>query len=654
MRAVAPFRQSKEDERLVSKSLSLLLLPLVIVSGISLVTIVAPTVQATSGVVKDMTFLLHSVNATETAKPLPGAGSTLTYFDTTLDFNDVNVSVLVEGTQKVLQWFLVPDLAGDFGVEGFTLRIWSNSSTAASSNAQVTVEIHELNETSSTLVHSENFGSQTFPVTPTLMAWTAILEAPHAFSAGSSIELRMTVNPGAMQGVWFHYDTAQLNSRVSLSGPDSLDVAGIPTLDSDRSVSLRFDPDAANKTVYIQARITDPLGGYDIRWVNLTLVSPFASILLDNASMARVSGTPLSYEGVFEVEWNYTGQPTGQYTVQVWALDNNGHNHYYFFQQLDFSDYPDIANSAFFIGGLPAYVNLQAVDSTGVPLLGATVALVSSGFTVDEKTTDAEGMVNLTMTKGTFEFQAFWEGVQVGSVVQNIQSNVSVSDPLVVVTQVYYPIFQAETAGGVALLGASLLFVHPNGDTLGPYTTNESGRVVLSQVPWGTYEFSASWRGIDVFTGGAEVIDSSVITFGTAVHELTVTAESGAGEPLAGVFVSVTDSTGLVFDAGITGGDGTAVLLLPEGSYTIQSRYITTHMGSLYDSGLVSTSVELSSSTNVAVTFSDFPPTLTSTLLFFFGLLYAASVVALLIALVVLLRRKGRAGKGGETNSPEG
>ncbi len=642
MKASAPLRQREGERRLASKSMSLLLLPLLILSGISLAMSLAPTAQATNGVVKDMTFLLHSVNATETAKPLPGGGSTLTYFDTTLDFNDVNVSVLVEGTQKVLQWFLVPELAGDFGVEGFTLRIWSNSSTAASSNAQVTVEIYELNETSSTLVHSENFGSETFPVTPSLTNWNATLALPHTFLAGSSIELRMTVNPGALQGVWFHYDTPQVNSRVSLSGPDSLDVAGIPTLDSDRNGSLRFDPDAANKTVYIQARVTDPLGGYDIRWVNLTLISPFASILLDNASMARVSGTPLSYESVFEVEWNYTGQPTGQYTVQVWALDNNGHNHYYFFQQFDFADYPDIATSTFFVGGLPAYVNLQAVDSTGVPLLGARVALVSGGFTVDEKTTDSEGMVNLTMTKGTFEFQAFWESIQVGSVVQNVQSNVSASDPLIVVTQVYYPIFQAETAGGVALPGASLLFVHPNGDTLGPHKTNESGQVDLNQVPVGTYALSASWRGIDVFSGSVEVTDNSVITFGTAVYELTVTTESGAGERLAGVFVAVTDSTGLVFDAGITGADGTAVLLLPEGSYTIQSRYVTTHMGSLYDSGVMSTSVELSSSTSIAVTFSDFPPFLTNTLVFLFGLVYAATIAALVVAFLFLRRKKAR------------
>ncbi|MCJ2532053.1 MAG: hypothetical protein LN413_07125 [Candidatus Thermoplasmatota archaeon] len=60
--------------------------------------------------------------------------------------------------------------------------------------------------------------------------------------------------------------------------------------------------------------------------------------------------------------------------------------------------------------------------------------------------------------------------------------------------------------------------------------------------------------------------------------------------------------------------------------------------------------VELSGSTNIAVTFVDFPPTLTGTFLFCFGLVYAASVVALLTGSLVLLRRKGHAEKGGKVS----
>ncbi|MFQ6012354.1 MAG: hypothetical protein ACE5LS_01745 [Thermoplasmata archaeon] len=643
MTGAAPIRHVHGDERDVSKALPLLLLPLLVLSGISLVAITAPTAQATNGVVKDLTFLLHSVNATETAKPIPGGGSTLTYFDTTLDFNDANVSVLVEGTQKVLQWFLVPALAGDFVVEGLTLRIWSNSSTGASSNAQVTVEIYEVNATNSTLVHSENVGSQTFPVTPTLMDWTANLAAPHGFSAGSSLELRMTVNPGALQGVWFHYDTPQVNSRVSLTGPDSLDVAAILMLDSSGNVSTRFDPDAANQTLSLQAQVTDPLGGYDIRWVNLTLTSPTGVVLLDNATMARLSGPPTSFESLFELTWNYTGQPLGLYEVRIWALDNNGYNHYFFFQQFAYDNYPDVAQAAFFIGGLPVFANVQVVDARSAVLVGARVDLLTAGFPIEQEVTDATGMVNLSMATGEYEFRVLWQGVMVASLMQDVQSNFTEAEPLTITTRVYYPVFQAEDSNGLPLAGASLLVVHPNGDKLGPFRTNEDGQVPLGQVPEGAYLVSAAWRGVAVFEGSMQVAGNGILAFRAAVHELTVAALDKDGQPLNGVFVTVRDSAGLVFDAGVTGADGTAVLLLPAGNYTVEAQYITSFMGSLYDSGMRSRQVELSGSTNVAVTFVDFPPALTGTFLFLFGLVYAASVIALLIGFLVLLRRKGSA-----------
>lgn len=621
----------------------MLALPLLVLSALLVVTLPAPTVHAVNGVTKDMTFLLHSVNATETAKPLPDGGSTLTYFDTTLDFNDVNVSVLVEGTQKVMQWFSVPALVGDFSADGFTLRIWANSSTGASSNAQVTLEIFELNTTTSTLVHEENLGSQDFPVTPTLASWNATFVSPHTFRAGSSIELRMTVTPGALQGIWLHYDTPQVNSRISFRGPDSLDVATIATLDWNRNPEINFDPVAENKTVYIQANVTDPLGGYDIRWVNLTLMSPFGVVLLDNVSMAHISGTPRSYDSVFEVVWNYTDQAIGEYTMQVWALDNNGHNYYHFFQQFDYDDYPDTATSTFFIDGLPVYANVKTVDSKSVPLAGARVELVSGGFIVDAKTTDPDGMVNFTMAKAAYEFQVYWQDVRVASSLQDVQSNITESNPLVIDTQVYYPVFQAEDSDGSALAGASLIFIHPNGEKLGPYKTDGSGQVTLSQVPVGTYALLASWRGVDVFNGSGDVVGNDIIAFRTAVYKLTVTTMSGDGQALSGVFVSLTDSTGLVYDAGLTGPDGTVVLLLPGGSYTVQARYVTSYMGSLYDSGVQSAQTELNSSESITLTFSDFPPPLTSTSLFYVAV-GIATLLAVLGFLVFKLMRKGDGG----------
>ncbi len=440
----------------------LVILSLAIVVGLSVLALVPPA-QATNGVVKDMTFLLHSVNATETAKSLPGGSSTLTYFDTTLQFNDVNVSILVQGTQKVLKWALSPALAGDFTVESFTLQIWSNSSTAASSSAQVTLEVREINATTSALIHQVNLGSVSFAVTPELKTWSSAFAAPYAFRAGSSIEIRMIVTPGALQGIWAHYDTAQFNSRVSFRGPDSLDVAGIVTLDADRNATANFDPLAADTTMYVQAQVTDPIGGYDIRWVNATIISASGTILVNNASMTKVSGTALSFESTYEFTWNYGGQPTGPYTVLVWALDNSGHNHYVFFQQFTYANYPDVGTAVFYIGGLPSYVWIQVVDSRGLPLEQAFVTLSSGGSPIDSGETDSRGMVNLTAFGGTYDLYVTWADVLVAQTSLPVTGNVSESDPFLVGAGVFYPAIRTVDDAGTTLSNAAVYLVYPNG-----------------------------------------------------------------------------------------------------------------------------------------------------------------------------------------------
>lgn len=621
------------------RPLVLVLLAFLILTALPIGSPVVPA-QAVDGVTKGMTFLLHSVNASETAKPLPGGGSTLTYFDTTLDFNDRNVSVLVEGTQKVLKWYLSPALAGSFTADGFVVRMWSNSSTSASSNAQVTVGLYEENATGTTLVAERNFGSQSFPLTATLKEWNHTFSA-YTFPADASIELRLTVNPGQFQGVWLHYDTPQVNSRLVLRGPDSVDVASVSSLDPAGNATLNFDPGAANKEVTFRAEVTDPLGAFDVRRVNLTLISPFDTLLLDNVSMTRKGGIPIDFVSVYELPWNYSGQPSGLYTVEVWALDNNGHNHYHFFQQFTYGPYPDVGSATFSIGGLPFHVNVLTEDASGDALAGARVVLNSGGFAVDENTTDAAGLTNLTMSEGTYEFQVFWQDVLVGSHVQLVDANVSATDPLALTTEVYSPVLKAETAGGSPLPGATFLLVHPNGEKLDPRKSDADGLVPLTQVPQGNYSLEVSWRGVAVFAGTLTIQADDVLTVTNAVYELAVTATSARGEVLPGVFVQVTDETGLVFDAGITDANGTVVLLLPQGRYTVQTRYVTTRLGTVYDSGLRTESVELTDSQSLSVAFDDFPVPLTNTIFFQLGLIYAATVAGLLGLLWFVRRRAG-------------
>ncbi len=549
-----------------------LLALLLVVSGILAASFSVPTARATNGVAKDMTFLLHYVNSTGTAKPLPGGGSTLTYFDTTLNFNSKDAMVLVSGTQKVLNWFLSPALAGSFGANASTLRVWANSSTSASSLAQVTLEIFEMNATGSAQVSMTNLGSQSFPVTPTLKAWSATFPSTHTFAAGSSIEVRLTVTPGVNQGVWFHYDTPQFNSRVSFHGPNSLDIAGIATLDWALRPTSSFNPGAANKTMYVQASLTDPLGGYDIRWANVTIYNPLGAIVVNNRSMAKVSGTPVDYRSPYQFKWNYSGQPNGIYTVGIWALDNNGYNWYFFFSQFTYDSYPAYRTGSFSIGSV-FYVNILVLDNASVPLAGAGVRATQLGQTVAGATTNALGRVNMTLGAGNYNFIVMWQSIHAGSLSASIAANVSAANPLVIKAAVYYPRFQVLDSHLVPLAGAALTYTHPNGTTIAsPLLTGGNGTVSLSQMAGGNYNISVRWRGTQVARLVINVNANAVFVIPATVYYVSihVVDSRGLGVGFAGVVVK-DNANGLVLDFQLTNVQGNITSRLPAGKVDVEA-----------------------------------------------------------------------------------
>ncbi len=556
-------------------------------------------------------------------------------FDTWQAFGKNNT---VSKIQQVSQdWYLFPLLAGNLTVNGtITAHVFVSIDLVG---AQITpsLTVSERNKSGGVIpVFTIIYGSQTW--------WTAphdlvLASTPfrYRFSAGSSILVLVKITSGVRTAtIW--YNASWVPTHVVIQSDDFARVDSLAFLDATGTPRTTFDPLAANKDIDVRVNASDPLGGYDIHWANLTLQRPGGAFVLSNRALTKTAGTPVSYKSTYDVIWNYSGQPVGRYNATASVLDNSG---YYYFAQFFAEDgFRAALASSFYIGGLLRYVNVEAVDSKSVPLSGATVILLTGGVKVAATTTDAGGRANLTMAGGTYEFRVSWEAVQVASVTQAVKSNVSAATPLVITTAVYYPVFQANDADGRSLADATLIFVHPNGAKLGPYKTNVSGDAMLSQVPVGTYGLTASWRGVDVFSGSEAVSSNAIIPFTTQVFELTVMAKSGGGQSLAGVFVSVTDSTGLVFDAGITSTDGSVVLRLPGGTYTVNARYITSVGGTFYDSGVRSSNVTLTSSTRTTVTFSDYPIPFTSRLDFQLGLAYGITVAGLLVAFFLLWRRK--------------
>lgn len=598
-----------------------------------------PVSASVASTPRNLTFYMHNSTL---AKDVNGI-TTPYVFDSLQSFGQNNTITNVQ--QVVEDWYLYPTLAGDLSVNGsITIDAFISVLGTAPSLQSKTLTVDQVNATGvETTVASVTTGAASWFNTPHDLI-VSIAGVHHVFPAGSSVRVLLSVQLGTRTGsLWYNgswvptHLIIQSDSFAQVHDLAFLDPAGVPR--------QNFDPLAANKTVRIRANVTDPLGGYDIHWVNLTLAQPGGALLLNAVPMAQIAGNPISFASLYQVVWNYTGAATGRYNATASVVDQSGY--YHFLGAFSTAGFVDTMDSFFYVGGLPVYVNVEAVDSKSNALSGAPITLVSGGVAVDAQVTNPSGIANFTMAKGQYTFQVTWQGIAVGSLVYNASTNVSAATPVTISTAVYYPDFQAQDANGVALADASILFLHPNGSKLGPYKTNATGDVLLSQVPLGTYGLEVSWRGVDVYAGTATVSSNSVITFKTAVYELTVTAKDANGQVLPGAFISVVDSTGLVFDAGVTAADGTVTLRLPAGNYTIDARYITVESGTLYDSGVRTQAVSLTASASATVTFSDFPLPFTSTLAFLFALVYAATIAAFVVVLY-LMRRRGKAAKAPE------
>ncbi|MGQ9583237.1 MAG: hypothetical protein ACUVV6_06965 [Thermoplasmatota archaeon] len=538
---------------------------------IGLLTSTAPAVGESAdgsgrGPAKDMVLWLHW----DPTSPTVNGKATQLTLNTSQYWSQTNYTV--DGDKNLLMdFYLVPVLASDLTVNG-TVRVgfWGNYS-GSNNNFQIQIVFYERNSTGAENWTSTTFSAEYKPASAPQYYSFDISNFRHTFSSGSTIRMNLQVLGGAGIYKAVYIDTVTNNSRVVLPCEDYLEVGAVNTFDSDGNPQSGFQSNAANTTVVIRAAVTDPFGGYDIRWSSCTLVGPEGAVVLDNSTMERVAGTQVSFSSTFETSWNYSGAEPGRYNITVWAVDNNGYYYYHYFMNFNYGPYA-VSNTSFFFIDTPRFVNVLVYDSMGAPLDGAEVQATVLDRVIDRNTTNLNGLTNLSMPPGPYVFRVVWRDVRVAEEPVEVIKNRTESDPVVVRCRVYYPTFKVLDSHGEPLSDAAVYMRYPNGTTtMPPLKTDGSGEVSLQQTPGGPHELSVVWGGLEVNRTLVLVAGNETYSVFTKVYYMTVRLSDPHGAPILNAQIVVNHSaSGIVADSKLSDLGGLAVFRLPAHIYDLR------------------------------------------------------------------------------------
>ena len=514
---------------------------------------------------KDMVFWLHW----DPTSPTVNGQATQLTFNTSQYWTKTNYTI--DGDKNLqMDFYLVPTLASDLMVNGtVTVGFWGNYS-GSNNNFGLKTIISERNSTGSENWSCTPYSHNYDPASSPQYYSFPLTNFQHVFAAGSTIHLNLNVTGGSGIYKAIYVDTVSNNSRIVLPCQNYLAVPSVNTFDYLGVPQGGFMMSSNNTTILMRSTVTDPFGGYDVLWSNLTLTGPTGSVILNNQTMKKISGTPVSFNNIYEASWNYSGSPPGRYNITVWAVDNNGYYYCFYFMNFDYGYYA-VNNTAFFFIGTPMYVNVKALDSTGVPLPAAEVSATILNNVTDQNITDGSGIANMSMQPGQYRFKVRWRGVLVANEAANITGNVTAADPLLIYCWVYYPSFKAVDSRGIQLVDAAVYVHYPNGSaTILPFRTNASGVFGLSQTPLGPYELSVVWGGLEVNRTIVLVDGNITYTIHCDVFYLSVWLTDPHGSPVSGAQIVVNDSTtGIVADSRLSDLNGSIEFRLPRHFYDL-------------------------------------------------------------------------------------
>ncbi len=536
-------------------------------------------------------------------------------------------------------WYLYPTLASDYTVNGtVSLGMWINA-TGTSPSGTPTVTLYEryMNGTEEE-VSSWNFGSTVLYNAPSYLNLTTPL-ITHTFKEGSSIRLYFRVVVGASTVAQLWFDTRAFDSRLVLESEDYMQVSSVKTYDVDGNETSVFSAlwNETRRVVIIRANITDPLGGYDVYQVNISLIDPGLEVVMENHSMMKVAGTAFTYSNVYEANWTYSPSVVlGNYTIVVTAVDNSGFSYFSGASGVfgSYGNYVERAYGSFFIG-TPFLVQIKTVDAHGRTLGDAYVGALSQDVNVDHGYTNSSGWWTATLYSGSYNITVHWQEVLVA------RTPIAVIEPanFTVQCEVYDPSFRVIDDVGDPLSKATVNILFPNGTVnILPMYTGENGFLNFTRMPAGNYTFTVMWKGVVVQKTSLQVFSDGPHTIECQVFQLTVEVEGADGSSIHGAYVWVYNEAGVPYDFGLTSAAGEAVFKLPVGTYRLEAFYSTAYLLTHVAANATKPSMLVDSSTSETLTLEGFPPPLWSTLLFW--LVLAVAIVAVLVVAYLIYRWK--------------
>ncbi len=480
--------------------------------------------------------------------------------------------VIETGGSRTLTWDLEPNFVDNFHINGtLTTYIWIRiTDTPGGTNKldNFILDVDEINGTSGSW-ESDICYKESGQITNIPGHYVELSQSCDGIDKiipkNNSIRVNITLNKAVEPTLYIAFGNESFPSRLEVETPTHIDIDSFKVLNYTYDENYTFPLSASDHTIHFNTTITNPFGGYDIKWVNLTLEGPNGTVFEDEP-MIKVSGNSTTYVNNYTYPWDYGGASEGEYTVTLEAVDNTGYHYRY-------PDHPDdetygghleSESKTFFIGGKLYFVNFKTIDSMDNPLDGARVEIDSQvGVYVTHNYTNETGYLNITLRGGNYSIEVYWQDVLVNETVIEVDMDVTWNNPVTLNCDVFYPQYKVLDSAHKGVNSANLFIGHPNG-TLLKAITDKSGYASIDQLPIGNYSIKTEWLGREVNSTVHRVDSNDQFTINGNIYYLTVTTKDQNDVAVPDVHTIVTfNDTQSTADADLTDNEGNVTFRLP-------------------------------------------------------------------------------------------